>query len=286
MVTERQANKDPAGDSRARYWDALSAAYRDETRISTTDFHYGPLLPGDSDLGLLPGQVDGLRCLEVGCGGAQNSICLARRGADCTAVDISPHQLAWGRQLAAEAGVEVELRLADLDDLPVRELGRFDLVHSTFALPFSREPGRAVRTWSNLLRPGGMLLLTTAHPVYAGEWTELEDGTDGVLVPDYFRPPADLRPAGPDHTGIRSRSWPVAAVIRWVREAGLWLDRLLEPEPLPIPAMADAEIRARVPYESDAWRELYPVLARVPTVMVLRCLNAEVRPPDPIRAQD
>ena len=38
----------------ARYWDDLAEVYQKETRISTTDFHYGPLLPGDSTLQLLP----------------------------------------------------------------------------------------------------------------------------------------------------------------------------------------------------------------------------------------
>ncbi|MBL7012580.1 MAG: hypothetical protein ISR85_06605, partial [Kiritimatiellales bacterium] len=40
--------------SSARYWNDIAELYQKETRISTSDFHYGPLLPGDSQLELLP----------------------------------------------------------------------------------------------------------------------------------------------------------------------------------------------------------------------------------------
>ena len=72
-----------------QYWEEIAAAYQTETVISTDDFHYGPLIAGDSTLKLLPETLEGLDCLEVGCGGAQNSIYLAKHGANCTAVDIS-----------------------------------------------------------------------------------------------------------------------------------------------------------------------------------------------------
>ena len=56
----------------ARYWDDLAEVYQKETRISTTDFHYGPLLPGDSTLQLLPsiGKNDPkhFQALEIGSG--------------------------------------------------------------------------------------------------------------------------------------------------------------------------------------------------------------------------
>ena len=67
-------------ESSARYWDDLADLYQKETRISTDDFHYGPLLPGDSILGLLP-PVPQRSCLEIGCGAGQNSIFLAKQGA-------------------------------------------------------------------------------------------------------------------------------------------------------------------------------------------------------------
>ena len=92
----------------APYWDATADLYQRATRISVRDFHYGPLLPGDRELGLLPDPVEGLRCLEVGCGAGQNSIHLASRGAVCTALDVSDGMLDHGRRLAAREGVAID----------------------------------------------------------------------------------------------------------------------------------------------------------------------------------
>jgi SAM-dependent methyltransferase len=153
-------------------------------------------------------------------------------------------------------------------------LGRFDLVHSTYALPFSREPEKVIADVASLLNPGGIFLLTTGHPVYAGEWIELSDDDEqGVFLPSYFHPPPDHRPAEDNHNGSESCSVPPSTVWSWLTNAGLTVDRFLEPEPLPIPDMTEEDIQARVPYESDDWRALYPILSNVPTVAIFRAIR-------------
>ena len=41
------------------YWNTIADAYQREPHISTDDFHYGPLLPGDRELGQLPDAMEG-----------------------------------------------------------------------------------------------------------------------------------------------------------------------------------------------------------------------------------
>ncbi|MBM4152552.1 MAG: class I SAM-dependent methyltransferase, partial [Kiritimatiellaceae bacterium] len=127
--------------SSARYWDDLADLYQKETRISTRDFHYGPLLPGDSQLQLLPA-MPGLHTLEIGCGAGQNSIFLARQGAHCLAIDISEQQLAHGHRLAAAEQLTIDFQRKSMDAMG--DLGMFDLIHSTYALPFSSNPQRVI----------------------------------------------------------------------------------------------------------------------------------------------
>ena len=261
------------GQRNARYWDATADAYRSATRISTHDFHYGPLLPGDAELRLLPADLAGRRCLEIGAGAGQNSIYLASGGAHCVALDISARQIEHGEKLAAMSGTRVAFQVADMDRLPTDALGAFDLVHSTYALPFSSDPGTMIRDCGRVLRPGGIFLLTTSHPAYAGDWIELEHGEEGVLLHDYFRPGFDRREADDCHEGARSDTHMLSTVAEWLRSGNFTIDRLLEPEPLPIPSMTEEEILHRVPYDSPEWRELYPVLAKVPTVAVFRCIR-------------
>lgn len=261
-------------ESSARYWDDLADLYQKETRISTDDFHYGPLLPGDSILGLLP-PVPQRSCLEIGCGAGQNSIFLAKQGAQCIAIDISEEQLAYGRKLAAKEKVDVDLRCVSMDSLKdLQNPPSFDLIHSSYALPFSADPGKVIADCAALLKPGGTLLLTTGHPLYAGEWLDIGDGEDGVFLPNYFQLEADVRMSMDDKTMNAAQYWPISQIAEWMFAAGLAIERILEPAPMPIPEMSKKEIREKVPYDSKGWRALYDQLARIPIVVIFKCRKA------------
>ncbi len=262
----------------ARYWDDLAEVYQRETRISVDDFHYGPLLPGDSALGLLPPvtQRIGFQSLEIGCGAGQNSVFLAKQGVECVAIDVSEKQLAHGHQLAKAENVEIDFQCVSMDSLRegLQEEQAFDLIHSTYALPFSSDPARVIAESATRLKSGGTFLLTTGHPLYAGEWLEVGENEDGVFLPDYFQPESDVRMALDDGAVSAARYWPVSQIAEWIHEAGLVIERILEPKPMPIPEMSEDEIRKKVPYESTDWRTLYNQLARVPVVVIFKCRSA------------
>ena len=268
--------KGNSDQSSARYWDDLAELYQRETRISTDDFHYGPLLPGDCTLRLLPNIGGSSRCLEIGCGAGQNSIFLAKQGAQCIATDISEEQLAHGRKLAAAEKVTVDFRRVSMDSLRegLRNEQAFDLIHSSYALPFSANPRKVIADAAGMVKSGGTFLLTTGHPLYAGEWLDIGDGEDGVFLPDYFKPAPDVRMSLDDKTMSAAHYWPVSTLAEWIHTAGLVIERLLEPAPMPIPDMSEAEILAKVPYESADWRALYPQLARIPVVVIFKCRRA------------
>jgi SAM-dependent methyltransferase len=256
----------------AAYWDAIADEYQSATTISTRDFHYGPLLPGDGELNLLPADIRGLRCLEAGGGAAQNSIALARRGAICEAFDASAEQLGHAARLCARDGVHVNLFRASLDDPDALPTGPYDLIHSTYALPFAERPAAFLGWAARHLNPGGVLLTTWGHPLYAGEWVEFDDGATGAVVEDYFHPPADTRRTEDGGAACAARVYPLSRPVEWMREAGLQLDRLLEPEPLDAAAMSPAERNERIPYYSADWMALFPQLARIPIVAVYRAV--------------
>lgn len=250
------------------YWNATGPEYAAETHILTGDFHYGPLVPGDRTLGLLPAEVQGLRCFEAGCGAGHNSVYLASRGARCVALDISEAQLAAGRRLAQEAGCRLDWVQGNLDTLPCRPDACFDLVHSAYALPFLDDPETAVHALASLVAPGGRLIVSTAHPAWAGEWLDLEeDGQSGVFLTDYFHPPPDIRIAE-DGSSIACRAVPLSRIFGWLVSGGLRVSAFLEPEPLPVAEMTRSDIQTTVPYWSDAWLDLAADLAHIPFVAV------------------
>lgn len=105
--------------------------------------------------------------LDLGCGTGSLSLLASERGHHVTGVDGSPNMVALAR--AKLAGRDAVFLVGDAAEPPVGE-ERFDVVlvrHVLWALP---APGRALRHWRELLRPGGRLVLVegvwgTAHPV-------------------------------------------------------------------------------------------------------------------------
>lgn len=256
-----------------QYWNELADCYQRQTRISRSDFHYGPLLPGDGQLRLLPPQLAGLHCLELGCGGAQNSLFLASRGASCTGADISERQLQLARQSATACGADLRLLQADMDTLPIAPPSRFDLIH-TNSLGFSRDPSAVVRHAANLLAPSGTLLAATHHSAFAGEWLEVDDAEEGMFLTDYHHPRADLRESETaSGVGACCRAYAPSEVHRWFTDAGLLVDALLEPVAPDLAAMTDAQINQTIPYDSPDWRSLLPQLQRFPFMSILRARN-------------
>ena len=248
------------------YWDEIANDYQRLTSISTDDFHFAPLLPGDRQLGILPEISPGMRCLELGCGAAQNSIYLAKRGAACTAIDISPRQIEHAAALAAEHSVEIDLRSLPLEDAESWPREQYELVHSVYALPFVEEPEAFIRRAAEAVAPGGVFLLATGHPLFAAEWLEIEDDEMGIFLPSYFQPPDDLRQTE-DGRIIGSNSYPISTVSEWMYSAGLRDLRIREPQPLPLESVEEA------PYHSPAWIELYPKLAAAPVAVIYRAMR-------------
>jgi len=247
------------------YWDDIADLYQSETHISTTDFHFGPLLPGDAQLRALPPVAPGMRCLEIGCGAAQNSIYLASLGAACTAIDISSEQLRHARIHADEAGATIELIHCPMEEIAQRNLKPFDFIHSVFALCFSDHPDEVIRQSAALLKPGGHLLVSARHPLFAGEWLEVDGEGMGTFLPDYFAPPDEEREL-PGSGSIRSRAYPISTLAEWIVQAGLQLERFLEPQP--IDAISNPQRLQRIPYYSEDWLTLYQRLKHTPIAAI------------------
>ncbi|CAL9401895.1 class I SAM-dependent methyltransferase [Streptomyces sp. enrichment culture] len=98
-----------------------------------------------------PGDV-----LDLGCGTGSLSLLAAEQGHRVTGVDLSPAMVELARSKLA--GRDAAFLTGDAAAPPVGEQ-RFDAVlvrHVLWTLP---DPGRALRHWRELLRPGGRLVL-------------------------------------------------------------------------------------------------------------------------------
>lgn len=104
---------------------------------------------------------EGMTSLDVGCGGGDVSLELARRVGPkgrVVGVDIDETKLALARREAEDLGVgNVEYRALDIR---FEEAGfQFDLVYARFLLSHLGDPAQAVAALQRHLRPGGLLIV-------------------------------------------------------------------------------------------------------------------------------
>ncbi|MFZ0040456.1 MAG: class I SAM-dependent methyltransferase [Solirubrobacteraceae bacterium] len=223
-------------------WDAQSDEYQSrhgpQLEASGGDA-WGVWQQSESELNVL-GDVEGKDVLELGCGAAQWSIALHRRGARTTGLDISERQLAHARRLMEAASVEFPLVHASAEAIPLAD-SSFDIVFSDFGAMSFAEPRLAIPEVARVLRPGGLLAFLTSTPLLDLAWP-LEDEEPGDrLVFDYWDL-HEIRPPGePVVFQLRYGEW-----IELFVRSGFVVESLMEMRPA-----ADA----RSTYRSQSARE-------------------------------
>jgi protein-L-isoaspartate O-methyltransferase len=100
------------------------------------------------------GDVAGLPVLDYGCGHGMAAVVLARRGANVTALDLSPGYLAEARRRAEANGVKIEFVQADAEHLPFAD-GRFARIWGN-AILHHLDLRVAARELYRVLQPGGI----------------------------------------------------------------------------------------------------------------------------------
>ena len=102
-------------------------------------------------------RINGKRVLEVGVGTGKN-IRYYPRGAQVTAIDISPRMLTRARRKVEASTVEVDLAEMDVQNLAFPDHS-FDAVVATFVFCSVSDPVRGLRELLRVCKPGGRLVL-------------------------------------------------------------------------------------------------------------------------------
>lgn len=196
-------------DYQARHGEQLSSKYG-----------WGTWQLPEDELRVL-GDVEGLDVLELGCGAAQWSINLARRGARPTGLDLSPRQLAHARRLMQEAGVDFPLIEANAEQTPLPDAS-FDIVFCDHGAFNFADPRLLMPEAARLLRPGGLLAFNTHTPLVEVVWDVKTEAVTERLINDYF----GLRSVEDD--GEVVFQLPYGEWIRLFRANGFTVEDLIE----------------------------------------------------------
>ena len=117
----------------------------------------------EESLAEMPGPLDGLSALEIGCGSGPISCYLAGRGLAVRGIDVSPTALEMARQNAAERGLSVRFDAADICRMG-EESQRYDLIvdgHCLHYLILAEHRREALTAIHRLLKPDGVFLIET-----------------------------------------------------------------------------------------------------------------------------
>jgi SAM-dependent methyltransferase len=121
----------------------------------------------------LLGDVSGRRVVHLQCNCGQDTLSIARMGADVLGVDISDAAVAVAQGLSTASGIPGRFVRADLVDWFGTESG-FDVVFASYgALPWLSDLETYFRGVAGLLAPGGRYVLVEFHPVmwiFDGAW--------------------------------------------------------------------------------------------------------------------
>jgi len=138
----------------------------------------------ESELRIL-GDVRGKRILEIGCGGAQNSVALSKWGAKTFGVDLSRKQILYGRRLMRNEGAEVNLLVGNMEKLSFRDES-FDIVTTAVSLHYAPNLDAVVAEANRVLVKSGYFTFSTAHPFSEGRLVRYR-GKRAVALRNYFR---------------------------------------------------------------------------------------------------
>jgi 2-polyprenyl-6-hydroxyphenyl methylase/3-demethylubiquinone-9 3-methyltransferase len=111
---------------------------------------------------------EGLRLLDIGCGGGLLAEPMARLGFDVTAVDPSARNIEVAKAHASEGGLAIAYRCAAAEDLLSEKAQPFDVVLNMEVIEHAADPGAFLRGTTRLVAPGGLMILATLNRTLKG----------------------------------------------------------------------------------------------------------------------
>ena len=202
----------------------------------------------DSHIGLLPEDMTGLDCIELGCGTAYVSAWMCRRGASVVAIDPTPNQLETARRMQEEHNVDFVIEEGIAESVPYPD-GSFDFAISEYGAALWADPYRWIPEAARLLKTGGRLVFLTNSPLMVICSTDYE--ADGPVGRELLRPYFGLRKMNwPDCPGETEFQLTHGDWITLLRDNGFAIERLVE---LQAPPGATTDVSGIDPEWAAQW---------------------------------
>jgi ubiquinone/menaquinone biosynthesis C-methylase UbiE len=216
-----------------RWWESASKNYQKESKIPIS-IHYGPGSPGEKEIKLL-GKLKGMKVLEIGCGGAQCGIAMAKQGAIVTGIDISEEQLKFARHLADKNRVKMKFYQGDIKSLYQIKANTQDVVFSAWALHYVDNLEKCFKEVYRVLKKNGIFVFSLDHPFFRTAIKTKES---------YFKTGKYVEVFSDKTKKFVAYTHTVSELFDALIKSGLTVERLIEPD-------------SRKKYKDDSWYNLW-----------------------------
>lgn len=105
----------------------------------------------------------GKNVIDVGCGGGILAESMARKGAQVTGIDLSDKALKVADLHGLESGISVRYEKIAVEEIAMREAGRYDVVTCMEMLEHVPDPASIIRACATLVKPGGRVFFSTLN---------------------------------------------------------------------------------------------------------------------------
>lgn len=107
--------------------------------------------------------LKGKKVIDIGCGGGILSESMAVLGAEVTGIDMAPTPLQVAKMHLKESGQKVDYQQLTAEEMAKKHAGEFDVVTCMEMLEHVPDPASVVKACSMLVKPGGMVFLSTIN---------------------------------------------------------------------------------------------------------------------------
>ncbi len=220
-------------EANRRHWDELVDIHLRSEYYGVEDFKAGASKLKPVEVQEL-GDVRGKTLLHLQCHFGLDTLSWAREGAIVTGTDFSENAIEAARSLAAETGIDARFVLSDIESLPEKLTGEFDIVFTSYgALCWLRDLRRWAEVVSQYMAPESIFYAVEFHPVCGiFEWGP--DLNDLLVRYPYFPPVEPIRSEDEGSYADRSAqlenrlnySWPhaIGEVVTALATVGLRID--------------------------------------------------------------